>query len=241
AATGVAINGKIAVTFSEAMDPSTITKATFTLKQMIGSNPKEGEDEDEGDGRGRRDDKAGKKGAGGTVSYAGVTATFTPAGTLAPNTTYTATMTTGAKDLAGNALAANFVWSFTTGATPDTTAPTVSFTVPANAATGVAISQKIAATFSEAMDPLTITPVTFTLKQGTTAVAGTVSYAGVTATFNPVSTLAPNTTYTALMTTGARDLAGNALATESGWTFTTGTTLNTTPPDVSDTFPPLTP
>src|SRR5256885_10122558 len=87
------------------------------------------------------------------------------------------------------------------------------------------------------MDPLTITTVTLTLKQGTTAVAGTVSYAGVTATFNPLSTLAPNTTYTALMTTGARDLAGNALATESGWTFTTGTTLNTTPPDVSGTLP----
>src|SRR5947208_16247694 len=83
------------------MDPSTITKATFTLKQMIGSNPKEGEDEDEGDGRARRDDKAGQKGAGGTVSYAGVTAIFTPAGTLAPNTTYTATMTTRTKELRG--------------------------------------------------------------------------------------------------------------------------------------------
>src|SRR5439155_233458 len=113
AATGAAINGKIAVTFSEAMDPSTITKATFALKQ--GSNPKEDqgsnpkEDEDEGDGRSRRHDGAGEKVAG-TVSYAGVTAIFTPAGTLAPNTTYTATLTTGARDLAGNALASNFVW-----------------------------------------------------------------------------------------------------------------------------------
>src|SRR5256885_17176717 len=88
------------------------------------------------------------------------------------------------------------------------------------------------------MDPLTITTVTLTLKQGTTAVAGTVSYAGVTATFNPLSTLAPNTTYTALMTTGARDLAGNALATESGWTFTTGATPDTTPPIVSEIVRP---
>src|SRR2546430_17580569 len=37
-----------------------------------------------------------------------------------------------------------------------TTAPTVTFTVPANAATGVAINEKIAVTFSEAMDPATI-------------------------------------------------------------------------------------
>src|SRR5207245_271409 len=210
--TGVAISQKIAAAFSKAMDPLTITPVTFTLKQ-------------------------GTTAVTGTVSYAGVTATFNPVSTLAPNTTYTATMTTAARDLAGNALASDFVWSFTTGATPDTTAPTVSFTVPANAATGVAISQKIAATFSKAMDPLTITPVTFTLKQGTTAVAGTVTYAGVTATFTPAGNLAPLTAYTATVTTGARDLAGNALPTDFGWSFTTGATPDTTPPIVSSTVP----
>src|SRR5207302_1608552 len=200
-----------------------------TLALMQGSN-EEGEDED--DGRGRRRGEGEE--VAGTVSYAGVTATFTPAGTLAPNTKYTARVRRRAKDLGGNALASDFVWSFTTGATPDTTRPTVSFTVPANAATGVAINQKIAATFSKAMDPLTITTVTFTSEQGATAVAGTVTYAGVTATFNPLSSLAPNTTYTAMMTTGARDLAGNALASDFVWSFTTGATPNTTAPTVRD-------
>src|SRR3989442_14832726 len=76
----------------------------------------------------------------GMVRFEALTAPFNPLSTLAPNTTYTATMTTGARDLAGNALAAGFSWSFTTGATADTTAPTVSSTVPADAATGVAIS-----------------------------------------------------------------------------------------------------
>jgi Ice-binding-like/Bacterial Ig-like domain len=57
------------------------------------------------------------------VSYAGVTATFTPASALAPLTTFTATIITGARDLAGNALAANFVWSFTIAATPAGQAP----------------------------------------------------------------------------------------------------------------------
>src|ERR1041385_8135799 len=212
AATGVAISGKDAATFSEAMDPLTTTTATFTLKQ--GTTP-----------------------VAGTVTYAGVTATFNPASALAPSTTYTATITTGMSDLAGNALANSFVWSFTTGATLDTTAPTVSFTVPANAATGVAISQKIAATFSEAMDPLTTTTVTFTLKQGTTPVVGTVIYAGVTATFNPLNALAPSTTYTATITTGTRDLAGNALANSFVWSFTTGATPDTTAPIVSFTVP----
>src|SRR5439155_72612 len=108
--------------------------------------------------------------------------------------------------------------------------PAVATTIVANAGTGVPINQTINAAFSEAMDPLTITPITFTLKQGTTAVAGTVSYAGVTATFIPASALASLTTYTAMITTGARDLAGNALAADFSWSFTTGATLDTTRP-----------
>jgi hypothetical protein len=106
----------------------------------------------------------------------------------------------------------------------DTTAPTVSSTVPANDATGVAIGGNIATTFSEEMDPLTITTTTFTLNQGTTPVAGRVSYAGVTATFTPAGNLVPLTTYTATVTTGARDLAGNVLAANFVWSFTTAAT-----------------
>src|SRR5207247_10002431 len=104
--------------FSEAMGPLTVSTATLPFKQ-------------------------GTTAVAGTVSYAGVTATFTPAVNLAPLTAYTATITTAARDLAGNALAADFVWSFTTGATPDTTRPTVSATIPANAATGVPINRRI--------------------------------------------------------------------------------------------------
>src|SRR5438105_4844188 len=194
------------------MDPLTITPVTFTLKQ-------------------------GTTAVADTESYAGVTATFTPAGNLAPLTVYTATVTTGARNLAGNALATGICWSITTERRADTTRPIVSATVPASAATGVAISGKIAVAFSEAMDPLTITTETFTLKQGTTAVAGTVSYAGVTATFTPAGNLAPLTTFTATMTTGARDLAGNALVTDISWSFTTGATPDTTAPTVSATVP----
>ena len=212
AATGVAISGNIAVTFSEAMDPLTITTANFTLQQ-------------------------GTTAVLGTVTYAGTTATFNPTSNLAASTVYTATITTGVKDLAGNALAVARTWSFTTGIAPDTTAPTVSSTVPANAATGVAISGNIAAIFSEAMDPLTITTANFTLQQGTTAVSGAVTYAGTTATFNPTSNLAASTVYTATITTGVKDLAGNALAVAKTWSFTTGTAPDTTAPTVSSTLP----
>lgn len=52
----------------------------------------------------------------GTVSVSGNTATFTPTASLVGNTQYTATVTSAAKDAAGNALAANYTWSFTTDA-----------------------------------------------------------------------------------------------------------------------------
>ena len=45
-------------------------------------------------------------------------ATFTPKVALATSSLFTATVTTGAMDLEGNALAVNFSWSFTTGSTP---------------------------------------------------------------------------------------------------------------------------
>jgi hypothetical protein len=52
----------------------------------------------------------------GAVALSGNTATFTPSASLSPSTQYTATITTGAQDAAGNALAADVTWSFTTGA-----------------------------------------------------------------------------------------------------------------------------
>ncbi|BBO17988.1 conserved hypothetical protein [Candidatus Brocadia pituitae] len=52
-----------------------------------------------------------------SLSADGLTATFIPGVDLANSTLYTATITTGAKDLNNNAMATNFVWSFTTAAT----------------------------------------------------------------------------------------------------------------------------
>ena len=68
---------------------------------------------------------------------------------------------------------------------------------------------------------MTITTATFTLMDGVTPVTGTVAYVGLVATFTPNSDLAAGTTYTATITTGAKDLAGNALASDYVWTFTT--------------------
>ena len=169
-------------------------------------------------------------------------ATFTlaPATTLAPLTVYTATVT-GAKSLAtGLALASPYVWHFTTGATSDTTRPSVTLSVPATTipgpTTGVPTNTAITAVFTEDMASATITAASFTLTgPGTAAVAGSVSYAvgSRTAVFAPAAVLTAGTTYTATITTAATDLAGNALAGNQAplpaassyiWTFTTAAT-----------------
>ncbi|MBI1375364.1 MAG: LEPR-XLL domain-containing protein [Phycisphaera sp.] len=188
-AANVALNKKIAATFSESMDMSTITTDNFML-----TGP-------------------GMTSVAGTVSYVGTTATFTPSIDLAVDTVYTATITTGVHDAAGNPMASSYVWTFMTGNSADATAPTVSSTSPANNAMGVALNKKVAATFSESMDPMTITDATFSLTgPGMTPVVGMVTYVGNTATFMPSSNLAPATMYTATITTGAEDLAGNPVS-----------------------------
>jgi uncharacterized protein (TIGR03437 family) len=211
-ATGVGTNSGLSATFSEPLNPLTVNTATFTVKQ--GSTP-----------------------IAGTVSYSGVTATFTPLTSLGSGILYTATISTGVMDLSGNALAAPYIWNFTTGAAAILTPPTVTMTTPANGATNVSITSSLSATLSEAVNPLTVNSATFTLKQGSTAIPGTVSYSGITATFTPLSSLAPNAVFTATISTGVLDLSGNALAAPYVWNFTTSATASTTPPTVISTAP----
>lgn len=191
--TGVVLNKTITATFNTAMDPTTINGTTFTLKQGVTS-------------------------IAGVVSYSGTTAYFVPAAPLTANTVYTATITTGAKNLAGVALLSNYVWNFTTGTI---SAPIVTSTDPFNTESGVALNKIITATFNMPMDPTTISGTTFMVKIGTTPVLGTVSYSGTTATFTPSSNLNSNTTYTATITTGAKNLAGVPLANNYVWSFST--------------------
>ena len=212
AVTGVAFNSKITATFSEAMNSESITTATFTLMQ-------------------------GTSFVSGTVSYTGETATFAPSSNLEPNTTYSATITTGAKDAEGSTLAKNYVWNFTTGAAATIILPTIISTSPTSGETSVVLNKQIAATFSVDMDVTSIQTTTFTLMQGTTQVLGFVSYSNKTATFVPLNNLAPNTNYTSTITTGAKDLAGNALAANYVWSFTTGAPTAVTLPTIISTTP----
>ena len=148
-------------------------------------------------------------------------ATFAPTFPLLGRVTYTGTITTGVRDLAGNALAQNYIWTFTTADPPDTTPPTVISTVPDSNVTGVSTGVQITVTFSETMDTASFAPNAFILTGGGSNIVCSVNVSGATATFTPSSKLAYGTVYTATVTTFARDQAGNNLALDKTWSFTT--------------------
>ena len=88
-ANSVPYNKIISATFNEKMDRATINESSFTLQQ-------------------------GTTAITGVVSYVDSTTKFTPAVALLPLTVYKATIKNTVKDLKGNLLQANYVWSFTT-------------------------------------------------------------------------------------------------------------------------------
>jgi hypothetical protein len=213
-AVGLPTNRVATATFNESMNPLTITTPpSFTVQNTDLAVP-----------------------VAGTVTYsvAGKTATFTPTGgTFAASTLFTSTISVASTDLAGNAMAAPYVWSWSTGAGLDSTAPTVTTTNPLNAATGVCENKTVSATFSEEIDQATLTNLTFTVSGKT----GLITYDALTdiASFNPDTDFAPGV-YTATIKGGAsgvKDLAGNALAVDKVWSFTTDTSICAAPVDLA--------
>jgi len=200
---GVAVTASVTVTFTKAMDPTTITTNTIQLKDPSGNV------------------------VAASVSYnsSTFTATLTPNAALNTDTTYTGLVvggSSGVKDTSGNAMAANYTWSFFT----DGPAPVVNSVAPAATSTGIAPTVTVSVTFSHIMDSTTISSSTFFLKgpSGTT-VAATVTYnAGTnTATLTPNGPLNLANTYTATVlagSTGAKDPNGRSLAANYSWSFT---------------------
>jgi hypothetical protein len=193
-AINIPIDSAMSVTFSEDMDPLTIDTNTFTLDN----------------------------GVTGSINYdlATKTATFTPTTDLDYSTIYTATVTSGVKDLALNPLQTNHTWSFTTLPDPDTTPPVVDSTSPDDNETDVPVDSEILVTFSENMDATSIDSNTLYLDNAATC---SVSYdvGTKTAALTPLADLNEDTTYTVTVTTGAKDMAGNALQADSTYSFTT--------------------
>lgn len=193
-ATLVALNSAISATFSEAIDPATLDASSFTITGITG-----------------------------TVSISGDqrSATFTPSEELAPDTSYTATLTTVIKDKAGNGLASNFIWSFTTGAVPDITSPVLILVSPESGTMDQAVANAaISAQFNEVINCTTVTSDSFQVLEMGLAVPGNVQCNGMTITFHPSSgtVLPTNTELMATLTPVITDLAGNPITSYS-WTF----------------------
>jgi probable HAF family extracellular repeat protein len=122
--------------------------------------------------------------------------------------------------------------------TPDPTPPQVASTNPKDGATGVGRSEKVTATFSEQMDPTTLTDSTVQLFSRNSknpikaplTIGSTTNSEGqtvTTVTLTPSQKLDAKTQYKLLIHGGAnspvvRDLAGNALASDFVARFTTG-------------------
>jgi len=198
-ATGVGTNTSVSATFSETLDPATVTATNFAVSTVSGN-------------------------VAGTLSYDATTSTvtFVPAAPLTTLTTYNVVVT-GIEDLSGNPSNSN--WSFTTGRNSNTTPPTVVAVSPASGATHVSVRTGVVVTFSEPVDPTTL-PAGIQVTAGTTTVAGSVSCdaANQVATFVPSAVLASQTLYTVTVA-GVKDLAGNAMTAGFTSTFTTAKIL----------------
>lgn len=231
-----ATNTAITAVFTKNMAPATITAASFTLTcapACVSPSP------------------------AGLVSYTGAsrTAIFTPAAALEVGKTYTATITTAATDLVGNALAgnqaplpaaSNYVWTFMPAAPAPAGNVSVFSTNPVAGDAAVCPNTTINATFSVPsglrMDPATVNATNFTVTgpapASTPVTAASValdSATGRIATFTPLLPLVAGVTYTAVIkggATGVKDLAisANAMVGNFTWTFTAAACLVPLPP-----------
>lgn len=213
-ATGISVNTAIVVSFSEPINASTINTATFFLTNSntpISAN----------------------------VSYANTTAILTPMNSLDFDDTYTATLSTSVQDTAGNALAENFSWNFTTGNQPDNNAPQVTSTAPTNNQNNVPVTSNITVTFNEQINTSTITNESFFLELGNNDIEGEFSFSanGTSVTLAPDDDLEFEENYTVTLTTDIEDLAGNNLASGVEWKFTTGDAPDTEAPQIEDVEP----
>lgn len=198
-ATLVPLDKTIEITFNEKMNASTFTNSSFVLEAVISGVVTE---------------------IPGTLSYDDAInkLSFNPTNLLLDNTTYTGRVKPIVKDLAGNLLQLEYIWSFSTSAT---ISPMVVYTDPLNLDSNVAYNQVITATFNMPMELSTITDSSFKVFRGLTQITGQVSYAGLIAGFIPNTILEPYTTYTCTITTRAKNLAGTAVLVDYTWTFKT--------------------
>jgi Bacterial Ig-like domain len=231
-ATSVGTNSNVAITFSEMMNLTSAQNA-FSLRQtsgsgspcyVIGSTPLCSTN-------------------GGSFSWnPNNTMSFDPTNTLVANASYTVVVATSAQNAAGATLGNAFSSTFTAGAGADASTPqVVPPTIPGAGTTGISRDTSISVTFSEGMDNVA-TADAFSLRicldnsssctSPGTVEGGSFTWGGAgnnNLIFNPTSNLASNQWYKGTITTGAKDLAGNAMAAAYSFVFQTAAASSSAP------------
>ncbi len=169
---------KVSITFSKAMDTRTLAGALKVLD-------------------------AGGQPVAGSISASSTGLQFTP-GAAWVDGSYTAVLATSARDLVGNALAAEQRWAFTI----DATAPSLIQSTPSDGAADVALTGTMQLQFSEAVDPATVNAQTISI--GIYSVALSYQVNGSMVTLTPAQPLRRGTAYK-LYVSGVKDLAGNPI------------------------------
>ena len=213
-AVGIPVDASVSATFSEAIASASISTQSFSLTP------------------------AGGSAVAGTFSTSGTTITFRPTVDLTYQTVHTARLTTAITDLAGNHLAAEYSWSFTTQIDPNTLPAQITDTDPDSNTVDVEVDKVITATFSKGMDASTITTSSAQLRDSTgAAVPSTVTYTPATRTVSitPDDSLDYDARYTVTLGTAILDTFGVALASDYTWPFVTE--LDPETPTLSMTWP----
>ena len=127
------------------------------------------------------------------------------------------------------------------GQPADQAPPTITAVVPPDGSVGADPATKVSAAFDEALNASTVTQDTMQLRDpGGALVPAAVTYAPAahTASLTPTARLAAATRYTATVTTGVKDVAGNALAALRTWSFTTASAAGPGPGGEPSETPP---
>jgi len=195
-ATEVDVFTEISVLFSEEVDVASVNENSFVVNK-------------------------GQYPIYGKVSCTGKTAVFKPSQKLVDNKEYNCTITAEVKGLNGQSIAQDYHWSFSSGVEPDLIAPEIKECMPLDKEVMVFADSQISVDFTEEIDPESINSTSFVVKNGETEVSGKLTYADKTVSFTPDAALMSNTIYTCIVTSQVKDLAGNQLANNLEWSFTT--------------------
>jgi hypothetical protein len=221
----VPLNAKIMVSFSEPMNPLTITGNSVQVTVTSDASAQQSVP------------------VAGTLTMSSDlrTVTFAPSQPLAPASTYSVTLGSTITDLAGNALLPVLGTSFVTGVRAAETAPLTVTVSPAGGDTNIAINAPVVLQFSRPVAPTTVSDTTVAVTGAAGPIPGAFAFEqeNRVVRWKPANLIqvAPNTVHTVSVSTGVTDLAGVPPAASFNSSFTTGAGTDTTAPTIVSSNP----